>query len=55
MSRGGRFTLHARILAGENQHHMAEALCKALGKAIDEATQIDPRVGGVPSTKGTLS
>jgi len=54
-SRGGRLTLHARILAGKNQHHMAEALFKAFGRALDEATAIDPRRDGVPSSKGSLS
>jgi imidazoleglycerol-phosphate dehydratase len=47
-------TLHAEILYGRDAHHMAEALFKALAKAIDHATQIDPRVVGVPSTKGML-
>lgn len=54
VSRGGALTLHAKILAGGNQHHMAEALFKAFGRALDEATRIDPRVGGVPSSKGKL-
>lgn len=50
-----RLTLHARVLAGENDHHRAEALCKALGRALCEATRIEPRLGGAsPSTKGTL-
>ena len=46
--------LHAEVLYGRDTHHMAEALFKALAKAIDMACQIDPRVQGVPSTKGTL-
>jgi imidazoleglycerol-phosphate dehydratase len=50
----GRFNLHARALYGHNDHHQAEALFKALGRALDAATQIDPRREGVPSTKGTL-
>ena len=54
-SRGGRLTLHARILAGTSKHHMAEALFKAFGRALDEATAIDPRRAGMPSSKGTLS
>lgn len=54
-ARGGRLTIHARILAGSNQHHMAEALFKAFGRALDEATAIDPRRAGVPSSKGALS
>ena len=50
-----RLNLHARVLYGRNDHHKAEALFKALARALDAATQIDPRrQGGVPSTKGTL-
>ena len=54
ISRGGDLTLHAKILAGGNQHHAAEALFKAFGHALDEATQIDQRMEGVPSSKGKL-
>jgi imidazoleglycerol-phosphate dehydratase len=44
--------LHARIVSGINDHHKAEALFKALGRALDEATRIDERLmGRVPSTK----
>jgi imidazoleglycerol-phosphate dehydratase len=50
----GRFNLHARVLYGRNDHHVAEALFKALGRALDAATTIDPRRQGVPSTKGML-
>lgn len=46
--------LHAEVLYGRDTHHMAEALFKALAKAVDLACQIDPRVQGIPSTKGTL-
>ena len=50
-----KFTLHARVLAGENDHHKAEAICKALGRALAAATRIEPRLGGaVPSTKGSI-
>jgi imidazoleglycerol-phosphate dehydratase len=50
-----RCTLHARILYGRDDHHQAEALFKALARALDAATQIDPRrAGQVPSTKGNL-
>jgi imidazoleglycerol-phosphate dehydratase len=50
-----RMNLHARILYGTNDHHKAEALFKALGRALDAATRIDPRiVGDLPSTKGFL-
>jgi imidazoleglycerol-phosphate dehydratase len=51
----GRMNLHARVLAGVNGHHRVEALFKALGRALDMATRIDPRLGdAIPSTKGTL-
>lgn len=49
-----RITLHVIVHYGENTHHMIEAIFKALGRALDEATRIDPRVTGVPSTKGVL-
>lgn len=50
-----RMNLHARVLYGTNDHHKIEALFKALGRALDAATRIDPRVGDtVPSTKGVL-
>ena len=47
--------LHARVLYGRDDHHKAEGLLKALARALDAATQLDPRRGGVPSTKGTLT
>ncbi len=51
-----RITLHARVLSGVNDHHKAEALFKALARALAAAVQIDPRRGeDVPSTKGTIS
>ncbi len=46
--------LHVEILYGRDAHHMAEAIFKGLAKAIDAACQIDPRVQGIPSTKGVL-
>jgi len=50
-----RCNLHARVLYGRDDHHKAEALFKALARALDAATRIDPRRRGViPSTKGTL-
>ncbi|MET3210400.1 UNVERIFIED_CONTAM: imidazoleglycerol-phosphate dehydratase [Paenibacillus sp. PvR008] len=49
-----RMTLHVIVHYGQNTHHMIEAVFKALGRALDEATTIDPRVTGVPSTKGVL-
>ena len=51
-----QITLHVRMLAGANDHHVAEATMKALGRALDAATTLDPRIAGtVPSTKGTLT
>ncbi len=47
-------TLHVRSLAGENAHHIVEAAFKAVARALREAVAIDPRVSGVPSTKGSL-
>lgn len=49
-----RMTLHVIVHYGQNTHHIIEAVFKALGRALDEATVIDPRVQGVPSTKGVL-
>ncbi|MBH0328347.1 imidazoleglycerol-phosphate dehydratase [Brevibacillus brevis] len=49
-----RINLHVILHYGHNTHHMIEAIFKALGRALDEATTIDPRVKGVPSTKGVL-
>ncbi|HWP28335.1 MAG TPA: imidazoleglycerol-phosphate dehydratase HisB [Chloroflexota bacterium] len=50
-----RITLHVHILRGENDHHKVEAAFKALARALDWATSIDPRVADqVPSTKGVL-
>ncbi|MEC1688072.1 imidazoleglycerol-phosphate dehydratase HisB [Bacillus mojavensis] len=49
-----RMNLHVIVHYGTNTHHMIEAVFKALGRALDEATMIDPRVKGIPSTKGML-
>ena len=50
-----RSNLHGRVLYGRDDHHQAEALFKALARALDAATQVDPRRGrAIPSTKGTL-
>ena len=46
--------LHIELKYGENLHHMIEAVFKAVGRALDNATKIDPRSGGIPSTKGKL-
>ena len=53
---GGRLTLHVTQIAGANDHHIAEAAMKALGRAMDAATRPDGRIAGrVPSTKETLT
>jgi imidazoleglycerol-phosphate dehydratase len=50
-----KLTVHVRVLKGMNDHHKAEAACKALGRALAAATRIEPRLGGAsPSTKGTI-
>lgn len=46
--------LHMKILDGVNNHHMIEALFKAFGRALDEATTSDPRIKDIMSTKGSL-
>jgi len=47
-------TLHVNVFYGRNTHHIIEAIFKALGRALKQAVAIDPRVKGVPSTKGAL-
>ena len=47
-------TLHVQVPYGKNSHHIAEAVFKAFGRAIDQATQFDPRLKGPLSSKGTL-
>lgn len=47
-------TMHVKVLAAENPHHAAEAIFKAVGRALREAVEIDLRVKGIPSTKGIL-
>jgi len=47
-------TLHVNVLAGRDAHHIAEAEFKALARALRVAVALDPRVSGVPSTKGSL-
>ena len=46
--------LHFRQLSGSNNHHIAEAMFKGLGQAVDQAVRVDPRIEGVRSTKGVL-
>ena len=50
----GAMNLHVDVLAGRDAHHMAEGIFKSLARALDEATRLDPRVQGIPSTKGVL-
>jgi imidazoleglycerol-phosphate dehydratase len=50
-----KLTLHLRVEAGSNAHHMIEAAFKAFARALRQAVAIDPSEHGVPSTKGTLS
>jgi len=47
-------TLHIDNLKGDNAHHQAETAFKAFGRALRMATEFDPRIKGVPSTKGSL-
>lgn len=49
-----RMNLHVIVHYGTNTHHIIEAIFKALARALDEATTQDPRIKGVPSTKGML-
>ena len=56
LAQEGRLNIHARLLAGVDDHHRAEALFKALARGLDMATQRDERLARqVPSTKGTLT
>ena len=49
-----KMTLHVTVAYGENDHHIAEAVFKALARALKAAIARDPRVSGTPSTKGVL-
>ena len=46
--------LHMKALSGTNNHHIIEALFKAFGKALDDASSYDPRITDILSTKGSL-
>lgn len=50
----GGMTIHLEVPYGENTHHIMEAIFKAMGRALDRATQPEPRAAGTPSTKGVL-
>lgn len=49
-----QITLHVRVLSGRNAHHIVESQFKSVARALRTAVELDPRVVGVPSTKGTL-
>jgi imidazoleglycerol-phosphate dehydratase len=49
-----RINIHAQVMRGSNDHHKAEALFKALARALDMATRLEPRISGVPSTKDSI-
>lgn len=49
-----QIALHVRVVSGRNAHHIVEAQFKAVARALRTACEIDPRVSGIPSTKGTL-
>ncbi|MCC6098399.1 MAG: imidazoleglycerol-phosphate dehydratase HisB [Coriobacteriaceae bacterium] len=53
-ARDAGITLHVREIAGENAHHILECAFKAVARAMRGAVELDPRVKGVPSTKGSL-
>jgi len=53
-ARTARVTLHIDVLSGSDFHHTCEAVFKALGRALEQATRIHPRVKGIPSSKGRL-
>jgi imidazoleglycerol-phosphate dehydratase len=55
LANAAKITLHLRVEAGSNAHHMIEAAFKAFARALRQAVAIDPTETGVPSTKGTLT
>jgi imidazoleglycerol-phosphate dehydratase len=55
LANAAKLTLHLRVEAGTNAHHMIEAAFKAFARALRQAAAIDPTETGVPSTKGTLT
>jgi imidazoleglycerol-phosphate dehydratase len=55
LANAAKLTLHVRVEAGSNAHHMIEAAFKSFARALREAAAIDPTEQGVPSTKGTLT
>jgi len=55
LANAAKLTLHLRVEAGSNAHHMIEAAFKAFARALREAVASDPSESGIPSTKGTLT
>jgi len=54
VANNAKLTLHVRVEAGSNAHHMVEAAFKAFARALRQAVSIDPHASGIPSTKGLL-
>jgi imidazoleglycerol-phosphate dehydratase len=54
LAQNAGLTVHMDLIRGDNPHHIVEAAFKAFARALDAATTLDPRVRGVPSTKGVL-
>jgi imidazoleglycerol-phosphate dehydratase len=54
ISASAQICLHVRVITGRNAHHVVEAQFKAVARAMRDAVSLDPRVVGVPSTKGSL-
>ncbi len=54
VANAAKLTLHVSVEAGTNPHHMVEVAFKAFARALRQAIAVDPRVQGVPSTKGLL-
>jgi imidazoleglycerol-phosphate dehydratase len=54
LAANAKMTLHLEVVRGTNKHHMFEAAFKALGRALRQASAVDPRERGIPSTKGKL-
>ncbi len=54
MTASAQICLHVRVLSGRNAHHVVEAQFKSVARALRDAAALDPRVVGVPSTKGSL-
>ena len=54
ISASAQICLHVRVITGRNAHHLVEAQFKAVARAMRDAVALDPRVVGVPSTKGSL-